>query len=74
MWVQENAVLNLSCEASGHPQPTISWNVNGSVSRRFIFPFSKSLLRPRGCGQRCSSPLSWPSSSRQLNGTQIRRQ
>ncbi|KAL1781579.1 cell surface glycoprotein MUC18 isoform X1 [Sigmodon hispidus] len=32
VWVQENAVLNLSCEASGHPQPTISWNVNGSVT------------------------------------------
>lgn len=33
VWVQENAVLNLSCEASGHPQPTISWNVSGSVSK-----------------------------------------
>lgn len=32
VWVQENAVLNLSCEASGHPQPTISWNVNGSAT------------------------------------------
>ncbi|MEJ1283928.1 melanoma cell adhesion molecule [Cricetulus griseus] len=25
-------MLNLSCEASGHPQPTISWNVNGSAT------------------------------------------
>lgn len=33
MWVQENAVLNLSCEASGHPRPTISWSVEGMVSR-----------------------------------------
>ncbi|XP_031201432.1 cell surface glycoprotein MUC18 isoform X1 [Mastomys coucha] len=33
VWVQENAVLNLSCEASGHPQPTISWNVNGSATK-----------------------------------------
>ncbi|XP_055478303.1 cell surface glycoprotein MUC18 isoform X1 [Psammomys obesus] len=32
VWVQENAVLNLSCEASGHPQPTISWNVNSSAT------------------------------------------
>lgn len=32
VWAQENAVLNLSCEASGHPQPTISWNVNGSAT------------------------------------------
>jgi hypothetical protein len=30
--VKENAALNLSCEASGHPRPTISWNVNGTVS------------------------------------------
>lgn len=34
MWVSENAVLNLSCEASGHPQPTISWSVEGTVSGR----------------------------------------
>ena len=34
MWVRENAVLNLSCEASGHPRPTISWSVEGTVSRR----------------------------------------
>lgn len=33
MWVRENAVLNLSCEASGHPRPTISWSVEGTVSR-----------------------------------------
>lgn len=32
MWAQENAMLNLSCEASGHPQPTISWNINGSAT------------------------------------------
>ncbi|XP_041494479.1 cell surface glycoprotein MUC18 isoform X2 [Microtus oregoni] len=32
VWVQENAVLNLSCEASGHPRPTISWNVNASAT------------------------------------------
>lgn len=40
VWVQENAELNLSCEASGHPQPTISWNVNGSVSRLASSPHS----------------------------------
>ena len=33
MWVWENEVLNLSCEASGHPRPTISWSVEGTVSR-----------------------------------------
>uniref|UniRef100_A0A5F9CD55 Cell surface glycoprotein MUC18 n=1 Tax=Oryctolagus cuniculus TaxID=9986 RepID=A0A5F9CD55_RABIT len=33
VWVKENAVLNVSCEASGHPRPTISWNANGMVSR-----------------------------------------
>ncbi|XP_057624521.1 cell surface glycoprotein MUC18 isoform X1 [Chionomys nivalis] len=32
VWVQENAALNLSCEASGHPRPTISWNVNASAT------------------------------------------
>lgn len=32
VWAQENAMLNLSCEASGHPQPTISWNINGSAT------------------------------------------
>ncbi|KAM4827932.1 cell surface glycoprotein MUC18 [Thomomys bottae] len=34
VWVKENAMLNLSCEASGHPQPTISWNVNGTASQQ----------------------------------------
>ncbi|XP_029812902.1 cell surface glycoprotein MUC18 isoform X1 [Suricata suricatta] len=29
MWVKENTVLNLSCEASGHPRPSISWSVAG---------------------------------------------
>ncbi|PNI65868.1 MCAM isoform 12 [Pan troglodytes] len=32
--VKENMVLNLSCEASGHPRPTISWNVNGTASEQ----------------------------------------
>ncbi|XP_023576928.1 cell surface glycoprotein MUC18 isoform X2 [Octodon degus] len=32
VWVREDTVQNLSCEASGHPQPTISWNVNGTVA------------------------------------------
>ncbi|XP_052044543.1 cell surface glycoprotein MUC18 isoform X1 [Apodemus sylvaticus] len=32
VWVLENAVLNLFCEASGHPLPNISWNVNGSAT------------------------------------------
>ncbi|XP_014444760.1 cell surface glycoprotein MUC18 isoform X1 [Tupaia chinensis] len=32
--VEENAVFNLSCEASGHPRPTISWNVNGTASEQ----------------------------------------
>lgn len=32
MWVKENTVLNLSCEASGHPRPSISWSVDGTVS------------------------------------------
>lgn len=32
MWVKENSVLNLSCEASGHPRPSIVWSVHGTVS------------------------------------------
>ncbi|XP_075402825.1 cell surface glycoprotein MUC18 isoform X1 [Tenrec ecaudatus] len=31
VWVRENEVVSLSCEALGHPRPTISWNVNGTV-------------------------------------------
>ncbi|XP_047732769.1 cell surface glycoprotein MUC18 isoform X1 [Prionailurus viverrinus] len=31
MWVKENTVLNLSCEASGHPRPSISWSVDGTA-------------------------------------------
>ncbi|XP_004385683.1 cell surface glycoprotein MUC18 [Trichechus manatus latirostris] len=31
LWVKENEVTSLSCEASGHPRPTISWNVNGTA-------------------------------------------
>ncbi|XP_006834054.1 PREDICTED: cell surface glycoprotein MUC18 [Chrysochloris asiatica] len=31
LWVKENEVTSLSCEALGHPRPTISWNVNGTV-------------------------------------------
>ncbi|XP_023500758.2 cell surface glycoprotein MUC18 isoform X3 [Equus caballus] len=34
VWVKENTVLNLSCEASGHPRPTISWNVDGTASEQ----------------------------------------
>ncbi|XP_048199944.1 cell surface glycoprotein MUC18 [Perognathus longimembris pacificus] len=34
VWVKENATLNLSCEASGHPQPTVSWSANGTASQR----------------------------------------
>ncbi|XP_007494718.1 cell surface glycoprotein MUC18 isoform X3 [Monodelphis domestica] len=31
MWVKENEVVNLTCEISGKPRPTISWSVNGTV-------------------------------------------
>ncbi|XP_003796866.1 cell surface glycoprotein MUC18 isoform X1 [Otolemur garnettii] len=34
VWVKENTALNLSCEASGHPRPVISWNVNGTASEQ----------------------------------------
>ncbi|XP_057551985.1 cell surface glycoprotein MUC18 isoform X2 [Hippopotamus amphibius kiboko] len=34
MWVKENAVLNLSCEASGHPRPSIIWSVDGTASEQ----------------------------------------
>ncbi|XP_059959683.1 cell surface glycoprotein MUC18 isoform X2 [Mesoplodon densirostris] len=34
MWVKENSVLNLSCEASGHPRPSIVWSVNGMASEQ----------------------------------------
>lgn len=30
--VRENALLNLTCEASGHPRPAISWSVGGRAS------------------------------------------
>ena len=32
MWVKENSVLNLSCEASGHPLPSIVCSIQGPVS------------------------------------------
>uniref|UniRef100_A0A8C9Q944 Melanoma cell adhesion molecule n=1 Tax=Spermophilus dauricus TaxID=99837 RepID=A0A8C9Q944_SPEDA len=35
VWVKENTMLNLSCEASGHPRPTISWNINGTASEEY---------------------------------------
>ncbi|KAF4008958.1 hypothetical protein G4228_000139 [Cervus hanglu yarkandensis] len=34
MWVKENSVLNLSCEASGHPRPSIVWSVHGAASEQ----------------------------------------
>ncbi|KAL2807394.1 cell surface glycoprotein MUC18 precursor [Daubentonia madagascariensis] len=34
VWVKDKVALNLSCEASGHPRPTISWNVNGTASEQ----------------------------------------
>uniref|UniRef100_A0A8C5KPY1 Cell surface glycoprotein MUC18 n=1 Tax=Jaculus jaculus TaxID=51337 RepID=A0A8C5KPY1_JACJA len=34
VWVKENTVLNLSCEASGYPRPTISWNANGTATEQ----------------------------------------
>lgn len=74
MWVQENAALNLSCEASGDPQPTISWNVNGSVSRlnSCVLLIPAWALRPKPEMLPPSElPLYFP---RQQNGTQIHRQ
>ncbi|KAF3823659.1 hypothetical protein GH733_007127 [Mirounga leonina] len=32
--VRENEVLNLSCEASGHPRPSISWSVAGTAQEQ----------------------------------------
>ncbi|XP_012585068.1 PREDICTED: cell surface glycoprotein MUC18 isoform X2 [Condylura cristata] len=34
VWVKENTMLNLTCEATGHPLPTISWNVSGTTSEQ----------------------------------------
>uniref|UniRef100_A0A8C2PJX1 Ig-like domain-containing protein n=2 Tax=Capra hircus TaxID=9925 RepID=A0A8C2PJX1_CAPHI len=34
MWVKENSELNLSCEASGHPRPSIVWSVHGTASEQ----------------------------------------
>ncbi|KAM5316065.1 cell surface glycoprotein MUC18 isoform 4-T4 [Glossophaga mutica] len=34
MQVQENTMLNLSCEASGHPRPSISWTVGGMANEQ----------------------------------------
>ncbi|KAM8817578.1 cell surface glycoprotein MUC18 isoform 2-T2 [Rhynchonycteris naso] len=34
VWVQENTMVNLSCEASGHPRPTISWSVGGAANEQ----------------------------------------
>ncbi|XP_036600318.1 cell surface glycoprotein MUC18 isoform X2 [Trichosurus vulpecula] len=31
MWVRENEMVNLTCEVSGQPRPTISWSVNGTI-------------------------------------------
>ncbi|XP_074071358.1 cell surface glycoprotein MUC18 isoform X3 [Macrotis lagotis] len=31
MWVRENEMVNLTCEVSGQPRPTIFWSVNGTV-------------------------------------------
>uniref|UniRef100_A0A7N4PWL7 Melanoma cell adhesion molecule n=1 Tax=Sarcophilus harrisii TaxID=9305 RepID=A0A7N4PWL7_SARHA len=31
IWVRENEEVNLTCEVSGQPRPTISWSVNGTV-------------------------------------------
>ncbi|XP_037697649.1 cell surface glycoprotein MUC18 isoform X3 [Choloepus didactylus] len=32
--VRENEVVSLSCEASGHPRPTISWSVNSTAQEQ----------------------------------------
>lgn len=55
--VRENALLNLSCEASGHPRPAVSWSVGGKVSgsrparpdpaARCPLPAEPPLLPPR---------------------------
>ncbi|ELR55370.1 Cell surface glycoprotein MUC18, partial [Bos mutus] len=34
MWVKENSVLNLSCEASGHPRPSIVWSIQGTANEQ----------------------------------------
>uniref|UniRef100_H0W3A3 Cell surface glycoprotein MUC18 n=2 Tax=Cavia porcellus TaxID=10141 RepID=H0W3A3_CAVPO len=34
VWVKEDTVQNLTCEASGHPRPVISWNVKGMESKQ----------------------------------------
>ncbi|TEA29473.1 hypothetical protein DBR06_SOUSAS510026 [Sousa chinensis] len=34
MWVKENSMLNLSCEASGHPRPSVVWSVDGTASEQ----------------------------------------
>lgn len=34
VWVKENETVNLTCEASGHPQPRVSWNVSGMESEQ----------------------------------------
>ncbi|KFO31048.1 Cell surface glycoprotein MUC18 [Fukomys damarensis] len=38
VWVKEDTMQNLSCEASGYPRPTISWNVNGTASEQVQDP------------------------------------
>lgn len=56
MWVKENTVLNLSCEASGHPRPSISWSVDGTVSPS-PFPLLTHPCPRLCCGDR-AGPLS----------------
>ncbi|XP_066227835.1 cell surface glycoprotein MUC18 isoform X1 [Saccopteryx leptura] len=34
VWVQENTMVNLTCEASGYPRPTISWSIGGMASEQ----------------------------------------
>uniref|UniRef100_A0A6I8NR12 Ig-like domain-containing protein n=1 Tax=Ornithorhynchus anatinus TaxID=9258 RepID=A0A6I8NR12_ORNAN len=41
--VHENELVNLTCEASGHPQPKLSWSTNGTVSGK---PVSLALADP----------------------------
>ncbi|XP_066102881.1 cell surface glycoprotein MUC18 isoform X3 [Saccopteryx bilineata] len=34
VWVQENTMVNLTCEAAGYPRPTISWSIGGVASEQ----------------------------------------
>lgn len=57
-------MVNLSCEAKGHPTPSISWNIVGSqvrlAARVYSIPRAHVKLKPRGPNLALVNILSGP--------------